>query len=240
MTIEANNIIKKYNNLETIWNVNDRWHNYTFKMISKFIKSTIGKCINLKNIKILNAGSAGYSYDLPENNIIHIDIADKKINHLENSILASIENIPFPNETFDAIICVGSVINYCDPIVVVQEFSRVLKKKGKLILEFENSNTLELFGSNKFNRKAVLVETFYAGKETIWYFSEKFIEEIFFENGFVITLKNRWHIVSPLIYRLTKNGNFSTFFSKLDSILKFIPFFKNVSSNTIILAEKII
>lgn len=241
MSLETDKIIKKYNHLHSIWNVNDKWHNYTFKMISKFINTVIReKCGDLSNIKILNAGSAGYSYNLPEENIIHIDIAEKKINHLENSIVASIESIPSPNEIFDIVLCVGSVINYCDPIVALQEFSRVLKVNGKIILEFENSNTLELLGSNKFNKKAVLIETFYAGKETIWYFSENFIEDIFLENGFHIITKSRWHIFSPFIYRLTKNANFSTLFSKLDSILKFVPYFKNVSSNTIILAEKII
>ncbi len=240
MRIEQKEIVEKYNNLDSIWDLNDKWHSYTFKMISKFIIQNLKHYSHIDNIKILNAGSAGYSYELPEKNITHIDIAEKKIKDLENSIQANIEDIPLSNDTFEAIICVGSVINYCDPISAIQEFSRVLKKNGKLILEFENSNTLELIGTNKYNKKAILIDTFYLGKETIWYFSESFIEEILTENGFLITKKNRWHILSPLIYRYTKKGNFSAFFCKLDSMLKLFPFFKKVSSNTIIFAEKTI
>lgn len=240
MRIDQDKTKNKYNELEEIWNSKDKWHLHTHNMISVFIESTIQKYPLIKESKILNAGSAGNSYSLDERNILHIDIADKKLKHLENSLIASIESIPLPSEAFDTIICVGSVINYCDPIVAIQELSRVLKKGGKMILEFENSNTLELWGTKRFNQKAILVNTFYEGEEIIWFFSEKFIEEILSINNLKVLSSDHCHIISPLIYRMTKNIHVSARFCKLDKIFKHLPLFKTVASNTIILAEKTI
>lgn len=235
--LDSKEIANKYNRIQEIWDRNDSWHWKTYQFITKFIAIHTALWYE-KKYNILNAGSAGNAYGLPEDYMIHIDIAKEKIKNSPNSIVGSIENIPIPSKTFDAILCVGSVINYCDPIASIQEFSRLLKTEGKLILEFENSNTLELFGTKNYNKNAILINTFYKGKETIWLYSERFILEVLKENNFIILAKQHFHILSPLIYRLTKNINIAAQFIRLDNFFKKIPFFKNVSSNMILLAEK--
>ncbi len=91
-----------------------------------------------ENSYVLNARSGGNSYNLKCKQH-HVDIADKKISHLELFTVSSIENLPFNDDCFDGIICVGSVINYCDAMQTISEFSRVLKRNDILIIEFENS-----------------------------------------------------------------------------------------------------
>lgn len=176
--IIIDDVAQRYNSLSPIIDDNDKWHKETERRIFKFIRRAIKNLPDTDNLTILNAGSAGNSYGLPEKNICHVDVASKHISHLQNAIVANIEQLPLPNDQFDLVICVGSVLNYCDPVLVVKEFTRVLKNRGYLILEFENSHTFELLFKKEFNKRAVFMETFFDAegeKENIWYFSEEYI-----------------------------------------------------------------
>ncbi|MGD1008493.1 MAG: methyltransferase domain-containing protein [Ignavibacteriaceae bacterium] len=238
--IDPKEVSKTYNSIEEIWNLNDKWHWTTHEMIKSFIWKSLNKIPNYKYLKILNAGSAGNSYDICENQIIHLDIAQKKIAHLSNSILSNIEDIPIRNNTFDLIICVGSVINYCDPIRVFQEFNRLLMRQGYIIIEFESSCTLELLGKRKFNKNIVLTDTFYNGSiERLWYYSERFIKEIAANFNLQIYAQDKCHMLSPLVYRLFKNEKYAAGFSKYDKIILRIPLVNRLASNVIFLFKKI-
>ncbi len=233
-------ISEQYNSMNEVWDKSDHWHTITNKTIDKYIKKQI-KYLNINTAQILNAGSAGNNYCLPSDNVTHIDLAGSKINNCKKAIVGSIEKIPPIDCYFDLILCVGSVINYCDPVKVLNEFNKVINTDGRLILEFENSFTLELLGKKQFNKKATLMNTFYNHKpERIWYFSEKFIREILTEMKFEILNIKRYHILSPLVYRITQNENASSFFSKFDPILKYIPILNKFSSNIILTARKFV
>ena len=47
-------------------------------------------------------------------------------------------DLPFAENSIDNILCVGSVLNYCDAIAAISEFNRVFKYNGHLILEYES------------------------------------------------------------------------------------------------------
>lgn len=238
--IDHEEVARKYNGLTEIWDKEDYWNQHTYGMISRFVGTSYAK-IKADNFKgkILNAGSAGNNYGLPEDDTTHLDLAYERIKHLPNGLVGNIEDLPFEKNQFQLIVCVGSVINYCDPYRVFEEFHRVLGPDGYVLLEFENSNTVELIGSRKFNKKVVFAESFYnQRKENIWYFSEKFIEEIALEYGMRLVRKDRCHIISPLIYRITKSEAFSAKFARLDMLLKRIPFINRVSSNTVLLLQR--
>lgn len=240
--IDIDKVAKKYNSIKEIWNEDDKWHLITKQNISKFIHSSFNSLINSQNFKILNAGSAGYSYGLNESNILHVDIADKHISQLSNSVVANIENLPLPENEFDLIICVGSVLNYCEPIKVINQFSKVLKQEGHIILEFESSRTFELIFKKGFNKSAVFVETFFDandGKERLWYFSENYINQLLKKNNYKALRRSTFHILSPLIYRLTKDVTFSASFSNLDRFCKYIPVINRFCSNSIYLFKRL-
>lgn len=55
-------------------------------------------------------------------------------------------DLPFAENSIDNILCVGSVLNYCDAIAAISEFNRVLKYNGHLILEYESSWGFEYIG----------------------------------------------------------------------------------------------
>jgi len=237
--IDPQQVANKYNKLDKIWDEKDRWHQWTRKKISDFIQKSLISIGDYSEFKILNAGSAGNSYGIDERNILHVDVAQNKIQHLDNSMAADIHDIPLGDKQFDLILCVGSVINYCDPIIVMSQFERLLKPNGYIILEFENSYTLELFGKKSFNKKATLVKTFNNGStELLWFFSESYIRNLAKLSGCDVILKKRFHIISPLLYRISRNENFAAGFSRLDNIFYLIPLLNKFSSNTIFLLQK--
>ena len=237
--IDPKETARKYNEIDTIWDPEDKWHWRTNRMIRKFIFDSLNSIPGHKNLKILNAGSAGYSYELHEEQMLHVDIADKKIAHLPNSLIADIQNLPIPDKQFDMVICVGSVLNYCDPYLVFGELRRVLKPNGYLILEFENSKTLELTGTDDFNKGAVFVETFYKNQsEKIWYFAESFIRELASTHGFVSKKRSSCHILSPLFLKWFKNEKWAALWGAFDPICKLIPGLNKFSSNTIFLFQQ--
>ncbi|HVA85669.1 MAG TPA: methyltransferase domain-containing protein [Candidatus Saccharimonadales bacterium] len=51
--------------------------------------------------------------------------------------------LPFPDASFDAVVCVRAVHNFADPATVFAEFARVLRPGGVLVLEFANKRHLK-------------------------------------------------------------------------------------------------
>ncbi|WP_321469596.1 methyltransferase domain-containing protein [Halarcobacter sp.] len=240
MTIEDEEIKKIYNSIDTIWSKEDSWHFYTFNRIQQFIKKEFHNLNLGYDFSLLNAGSAGNDYGISCKKHIHMDLIEKKIIDKEDYLIGSINDIPLENQELDFILCVGSVINYTDALQSIQEFSRVLKKDGYLILEFENSYSLEYFLTENFKKTANIVTTFYKNKEEkVWIYSYKFLEDSLKLNNFKILKSKKFHILSSLIYRFSKNEKFSTKFSFFDSFLSRIPLVKDYSSNVILLCKKV-
>jgi len=235
--IDKGQVAQKYNSLDEIWSREDKWHSRTSQTIQQFISDYVAPLPEAKG-NILNAGSAGNAYGLAEEHMIHLDIAAEKIAHLPNSITGSIEQIPVKANEFDLIVCVGSVLNYNDPMKVFEEFDRVLRPGGYLVIEFENSNTLELIFTKDYNKKAIFVKTFYYGSEPLWYYSDTWIKEIIDIHRLAIVRTSKFHFLSPFIYRFVKDENKAGPFMWFDRIFKRIPILKNISSNTILLIRK--
>ncbi|MGD0036633.1 MAG: methyltransferase domain-containing protein [Bacteroidota bacterium] len=233
--------VKGFYNTEEIWDPKDKWHSYTKTAIQLFIDNFFKRVINGQRMNILNAGSAGNNYGLLNHEQLHVDIADKKLKDIPNSMVANIEKLPLSKKEFDLCLCVGSVINYCDAFKALGEFSRLVKKDGWLILEFENSRCFEYVFQPGFGQEAVIVETFYKGsKERLWAYSEGYIKRILRHYGFRIISMERFHILSSLVYRISKKPNFSALFSSIDPVLKRIPFLNLFCSNIILVCEKMV
>lgn len=237
--IDLNEVAKNYSSSQKIWQLEDKWHIYNYHKISQFLKQKYFQNY-YQNKLILNAGSGGQNYDFPEDNMYHFDLVDINIKDKKNYSTGNIESLPYSNDLFDMILCVGEVINYSDAFKSITEFSRVLKTGGQLILEYESSKTLEFICKKEFNASSVITETFFQGRpERIWYYSENHINNILKEMGFEIIMIERFHILSILAYRITKSSNYSVKFAKLDKLARHIPWIKGCASNVIILARKV-
>ena len=158
---------------------------------------------------------------------------------MKKLLVSSIENLPFKATIFDGILCVGSVINYCDAVATISEFSRVLKEGGKLILEYENSWSYEYRNKNSYKSSAsIITTTFQKESHQNWIFSYKYINSILRSYNFRILKTYRFHILSAFMLSKGYSEQDSVKYVKFDKILQYIPFIKNHSSNVMVICEK--
>lgn len=231
--LDGSKIQKFYEEVDRVWPLDDKWHEYNQKEIQKFIHQ-----FSFENCKILNAGSGGNDYGL-NNDMYHIDIAENKIRNQKHHFVSSIEKMPFKDSSFDVVICVGSVINYCDAIIALNEIARVLKKNGLLILEFENSYSFEFRGTHAFKANASIVTTQYFNRpHKMWVYSLKYIVNILHQNNFFIKTIYPFHILSSFAYYSNKNENKAAKYTTLDMFCRHIPILRRYSGNVILLGSK--
>lgn len=224
-----------YKSVNSVWPQNNRWYDYTHQRIIKFILLSLKNRLNEHSL-YLNAGSGGSTYDLP-GICCHVDITENLICHFPNHVVASIENLPFPNSHFDATICVGSVLNYCDAVQSIRELTRTLKSGSYLVLEFERSNTGELWGTQEYGKGATFQKYEYMGHiHTLCLYSERLIAELLRGYGMQILKCQRFHCLSALINRLTKQEETSGRFGRFDLILSPVSYL--MAHNTIMLCRK--
>lgn len=213
------NIRRFYTNLENVWPKNNRWHHYTHKTIDTFVKEHI-KSIDDINQKIINIGSGGNTYGLKQE-MYHMDIAENKICHFPHYAVGSADKIPFADNMFDICICVGTVINYCNAKKAVSEMKRVLKPKGKIILEFENSNNSEFKKFENYGKDIAFIDSEYFGsKHYYWVYSFDYICGLLESEEFNIIDSYFFHIVSAYMYAGICNEYISSFFSAADPLLQ--------------------
>lgn len=224
-----------YSSMDCVWPDDNRWYNYTLKYILDFIANNLTSKLSRESI-FLNAGSGGSVYNLP-GICYHLDIAENLINMFERYTVASIEEMPFEDNSFDAAICVGSVLNYCDAVKSLRELSRVVKHGGYLILEFERSNTGELWFTSEYGKNTTKQQYDYMGHiHTLWLYSEKVIAQILKECNFDIIRQERFHCISALANRITHREEYSGQFARYDMWVK--PFSYLMAHNTILLCKK--
>lgn len=233
--IDREHIKEFYNKIDNVWS-NDVWHNYSRYTIAKFINKHSDSLTKI----ILNAGSAGNTYGIQCDEMYHVDIADEKIKNIENAVCASIDNMPFDDGFFDSIICVGSVINYCDALSSLREFCRVLRFGGDLILEYESSFGFEYIHSQNYKQDACIIETQYIESEhKQWLYSPKYINNILINEGFEIIDQTVFHILDGLLYRLVTEEKAVFLAQKTDKFTEYIPYLNKHSNNVIIYCRKL-
>ena len=223
-----------YNSVSNVWGENDPWHEYSKRVIDKYLHRF--NCFT--NSTILNAGSAGNSYNLDCKTMYHVDIAEDKIKNVKNSIVASIEKMPFQNDFFDNIICVGSVLNYCDALAAISELSRVLKANGNLFLEYESSWGFEYAGKDCYKNHACIITTQYIeDKHKQWLYSPFYINNIIKSSSLTIQNYYPFHICDGIFSKVLSDRT-SVKLTQIDCVLYKMPFFRKHGNNIIMQCRK--
>jgi SAM-dependent methyltransferase len=222
-----------YTNSDSAWPEHDAWHYHTVKFLDRTVDSLLATYATHESI-ILNAGSGGKVYRQP-GIYYDCDLVDKFLIHSEHPIHANIENLPCVDGFFDIVICVGSVLNYVDAALAIREFSRVLKKNGMLILEFERSDSAEFLFTPHHHQNVFRYSYQYNGEtHRLWMYSEKYISNIV-RGSFSLLKTMRFQVISALAFRFSKSKNAGM----LSSIDKFTQAFSySLAHNAIILCRK--
>ncbi len=234
-SVDLNEVKKFYNEVPEIWAPTDTWHQWSRGQIQKYLNAVPFSCQG----SILNAGSGGNDYGIPCREMIHVDVAEKKLVGLKNAVVSSVESMPFPNSRFDGIVCVGSVINYCDAGAVIAEFSRVSKPGALLVLEFENSAGYEYRKKACYKKSAAVVTVQFQGSaHTQWLYSFQYIKSLLEAHHFSIQNIYPYHICSSLALSLNGLEEKSAGFARLDTLIRKIPPLAAHANNFIIRCSK--
>jgi len=200
------------------------WYDITQKRTHQRLREWLKNKIKAKTL-ILNAGSGGADYGIKDGVMIHLDIVEGLVNVHEKYLVASIDCIPCDDNLFDIVICVGSVLNYADVFMSIKELSRVLKPSGVLILEFERSNSAEFLFTKNQNKNVVFCDSKYGEQyHKFWIYDEKFVCNILENYDMKIKKKYRFHVVSALVFRITKSEKMAAAFAFLDHCCSFFSY----------------
>lgn len=226
--------ITKFYNEHDCWG-DDCFSRHTTRIIGRLVRSST-KGYN-KQAVVLNAGSGGNLYGTTFTNMYHVDIAKNKLKGLLNSFVSSIEDMPFQDKMFDIIICVGTVINYCDIERAFGELVRVLKDDGIILLEYERSGSA-LIDVDERNKDCIIFEHNYEGENHAnLLYSDSYVEEVLENNGLYVKKYKYFHTTIPFIQLLVSQkiseilNIFDGFISRFHSVNKY-------SHNKFLVCEK--
>lgn len=235
--IDIERVRTLYNQMDDIWPASDKWYTYTHQQIEKYIGEFVRKYPVNSSAKVINMGSAGNEYGIPGEHY-HVDIAEKRIKHCLHYFAGSAEDLPFSDNYFDTGLCVGSVINYCDPLQVIAEIGRVLKPNACFVLDFEQSRSYQFIGKC-YNCSSHIITSFNSGiADDIWVFSERLIRSYCKIHHLIILNIQYFHHLTPLIYRICGDENKAAKYTFADKILSKVPYLRKISCNVILTLQK--
>lgn len=236
--IPISEVRTRYDQQNEIWPQSDAWHIHLRRQYVSFIDSVVMYLIGV-NRCIVNIGSAGDEYSISGDPHVHIDLSRKLLPKNGRSLIADAHSLPIRDNSADLVLAIGSVINYCSPIEIISEASRVTKQNAYFLFDFEQSDAFEHIGDENRGKASFLKITKYDGRsERLWYYSGNLIFTTLQNAGFQLNSIRPVHILSSLMYGLTQNQSLSDRLSKYDRLVRKIPILNKKASSFIILAQK--
>jgi SAM-dependent methyltransferase len=136
-------------------NERDLWSNHYYNSTDEFLRIVLTtrppkKVLDVgvgsgRHIVLYAAHGAEVSGIDTSRNMLRVasykSVQEHALTHL---VRANAQRLPFEDEAFDFVACCGSVLNYCpSPESAIAELSRVLMKRGTLVVGFDNSLSLD-------------------------------------------------------------------------------------------------
>lgn len=180
----------------------DAWHSYSGDRTEEFISHTLSTWERPSKF-LLNAGCGVYRLSEPNWREISLDLFPTPLRMRSHAICGSVEALPFKNNIFGGLVCVGEVLGYCDPVKAIQEFARVLMPKGILVCDFSNTQSFRYWLTKVYGRAADIVTHPYNGQpERTWAYHPEYIESLLESTGFKIYQRIGTHTWSALANRM--------------------------------------
>jgi len=214
----------------------DPWHDFSQKVVHSTTHEWYYRYA--RGPRTLNAGSGGSEYGIVEP-MTHLDLFESRISHCAQRLVGDIAQIPADDGAFDTVLCVGSVLNYADPLRSIREFARVLRAGGVLIIEYERSASFEFLLRNGFSRGCCRVETFYGRVPThVWVYGDAFVDRLLAASGFATITERRFHALSSIVLAATGSPALAARFTYGDRRIAQVWPFRTIASNRILAIEK--
>lgn len=223
-----------YNKHTNCWS-SELFSQMTTEFIDKYVNKVLGK-FDVDAV-VLNAGSGGKIYKTKAKQI-HIDIAENTLHNIDNSFVGNIIDMPFGDDIFDCVVCVGTVINYCEIEKAIKEINRVSKEHALLILEYERSGSGLVAKKMRNEDSTVFHHTYFNEPHINLLYSDSYVNEILSRNGYYIKNLKRFNTTIPWLEMFTTE-KIAHKMSTFEPIFRSIPVINKYSHNGIICCEKI-
>lgn len=188
----------------------DEWHAHSGAVTKDLVEQTLRSRTTTAPGRLLNAGAGVYAFETPGWQEIAVDLFISPLSGRRSSVCASTERLPFLSETFSAVVCVGEVLAYCDPVKCLAEFSRLLVSGGILICDFGNSRGARFWSTDTYGRAADLVTGEYNGRpERTWVYDPSYIQMLLRSENLQIRRQVGTHTWSTLAKRLGVTQRFA-------------------------------
>src|ERR1051326_1592791 len=217
----------------------DPWHQFTAAEIRRHVRRFWKRLPTQPQHRILNAGAGGNDLGMCPETTISLDISEAQVLSLPTPLVANVEALPLASASIDTILCVGSVLNYCDAATAISEFARTLRSGGYLVLEFESSQSAEFLGHHVFGKSAAMIETFYGIRpEVVWVYKPKYILNLLMAAGFKLIRNIPIQVLSPWALRMSCGLPTAATIGRLDLVAKYVPLLKGWASNYLLFCER--
>ena len=146
--VKTKDIIKDYNRIYSTSGLrtNSAYYRWIIKLLqpmpnTKILDVSCGEGILLKEAIGLNKRIQTYGLDISK-----VAVQKAQSNAFESKIvLADGQWIPFSDNFFDYVTCLGSLEHYLDPSLGLREILRVAKNEAKFCIVLPNSISIDLF-----------------------------------------------------------------------------------------------
>jgi SAM-dependent methyltransferase len=224
-----------YGRGQVIWFKDDRWNRHKRKRIEQFILGTTSLREEIRTALDVGSGNSLYAWmptDVVSADFYHGQVAGKR-----RAVVCDLEMLPFRDDSFELVFCIGSVLNYVSALEALHELSRVTRTGGRLFLHFETSSSFEQFGRSSWNAPIRFSNTLNSSRlDHIWIYSPAFIYGALKAARFQIIKRDRFHILSALLTRVGISQNRAAWAAMLDRLFSWLGLF---ADDVIVLAEKI-
>lgn len=122
------------------------WHTRKWMIIKEMIEGTSSKVLDVGCASGWMTARVGQI--LPGAEVTGLDVSQKMIKYARvkhpkiDFICADAHKLPFPDESFDLIICTETLEHVVDPLRVLLEIRRCLSPKGQAIISMDTGNIL--------------------------------------------------------------------------------------------------
>ena len=161
------------------------FYNQTAGLYEERHKSPWFHLVRKKETEIIERFKKGKTLDLGCGTGYHmkhadvgVDISEEMLKGIDNNVrVMDGEKLDFPDNSFDTVLCILSVLNLCeDHKKMVSEIRRVLKPNGRIILSVSS-----IYDQPKPTKEDVQIKNIITNKLKckINLFSKKYMEELF-------------------------------------------------------------
>jgi SAM-dependent methyltransferase len=213
----------------------DGWNDYKFARMERFVLDT-GSHLLPGRSRILDAGCGIGVYEWMPPRAVNLDLFISQVRGRPNALVADVERLPFADQNFDLIFCLGSVLNYVSAAKALGELARVAAPSARLYLHFETSSSFEHVFKKAWNAPSFLSKTVNAAREdSVWIYSPRYVFDLLAGLGFKVRKTARFHILSSLFYKLGVPQHVAYQAARLDAA---VPWLNVFADDVIVLAEK--